>query len=148
MQRREHQLVELVRMFEAFGIEPSASRIDIYLEVLGDPDPMLLHDAVVQAIRDGGDFPPAAGVLHQHLEALRRARRPAGPVAGHLPAQASGPSPDEQRVMRELWRRLAERPRQGELVNFRVYLADRRAVQEQLAQDLIALAAAQNRRRA
>lgn len=145
-QRRSAQHTELTRMFEAFGIEPSGSRLDLYLEVLGDPDPETLHDAVVQAIREGGDFPPSAGVLHQNVLAVQRSRRSRAPVAGHLPAKASGPSPNEQRVMRELHRRLAERPQRDGLVSMAVYLADRREIEEQLGRDLLALAAARDRR--
>lgn len=144
MRRREEQLAELVRMFEAFGIEASGSRLDLYLEVLGDPAPDVLHDAVVRALREGGDFPPAPGVLHQHVLAIARLRRPIATVE----ALADGTTPEEQCVMRELSRRLAARERRGDLVHIRDYLRVRREIDEQLARDLVALAEASDRRRA
>lgn len=123
-------------MFEAFGIEPSASRLDLYLEVLGTVDADTLHDAVIDALREGGDFPPSPGALRKHVDANRRARPSTAP---RISAKAGGPSPNEQRVLRELHRRLSERPRSTELKPFQAYLDERRVIEEQLAADLIAL---------
>jgi hypothetical protein len=136
----ELRVVELVRMFEAFGIEPTASRLDLYLEVLGAVDPDVLHDGVVRALREPGNFPPAPGNLRAAvLELVRERERVEARSAPRLP---DGVRPEEAAVFREFQRRIVALPRDpgGELRPFSDYFATRKRIADELASDLHRLA--------
>lgn len=120
------RLVELLRMFDTYGQTPSPSRLEDYLETIGPCTAAELHQARIDAMRESGRFPPTPGELTAALRAIRRTRPGDAPAPDYsLPALPAPDAEAEQRVLRELSRRIAASgaKRRGELMAFAEHLA-------------------------
>lgn len=67
-------------MFDSFGIEPTPSRIDMYLDTIGEHVPSeAFRLGLRDAMREAGDFPPGPGTVRRHCLA-NAGMRPGDPL--------------------------------------------------------------------
>lgn len=77
----------LTRMFDAYGQVPSPSRIDIYLEVVGNLPIASFTEGIRDAMRESTDFPPGPGTVRRCVLASAN-MRPGDPPLPELPHEA------------------------------------------------------------
>lgn len=77
-------------MFSAYGQAATPERIAIYAETIGDAAPHHLAEALRDAMREVGDYPPGPGTIRRHILAIRR-ERPGDPMP-------IAPPPDAPRI--------------------------------------------------
>ena len=108
-------------MFSAYGQQPTPERIALYVETVGDFAAPVLLEALRDAMREAGEYPPGPGTVRRHALAVAKLR-PGDPVelpAGdHFPRLGPGKAPLgalfdglEGRVERN-YRRVIERARE------------------------------------
>ena len=111
------QVVMLLRqMFGAYNQPCSPERLAMYVEVIGEPDPAALREAIRDAMRESGDFAPGPGTVKRHLAAVTRTRPgdpqqtypvaprvgqiAAGAITGALVANAAARTPGMQAIFK------------------------------------------------
>ena len=85
MDDRAHAVLLLTRMFDAYGQAPSPSRIDVYLDVIGNYQGEPLREGIRDAMREAGDFPPGPGTVRRCAIAAFRTARPDPVPSPRLP---------------------------------------------------------------
>lgn len=77
---REEQATECYRqMFSAYGQQPTPERIALYVETVGDFAGPVLLEALRDAMREAGEYPPGPGTVRRHALAVAKLR-PGDPV--------------------------------------------------------------------
>lgn len=128
--KEEHDpllVVEITRMFDAYGRTPTVSQIAEYLGVIGPCSPDELRDARRRAMAGSGDFPPGPGKIAELVHAAQRRPKPAA-----LPELPSG----ERRYAMELARRFRAHPRCNGLVPLRDRINAMRQIEVELERDV------------
>jgi len=77
--------VLLTRMFDAYGQTANPSRIDSYLDVIGEFPLWALQHGIREAMREAGDFPPGPGTVRRCCKVEARAIHPTEPYSPREP---------------------------------------------------------------
>lgn len=72
-------MVLLTRMFDAYQQSATPSRIDTYLDVIGDLPVRVIEEAIREAMRTADGFPPGPGTIRRQALAIA-GMRPGDPV--------------------------------------------------------------------
>lgn len=76
------KIVELTRMFDAYGQTPTPSRLEMYLETIGPCSPSQLAEGTRHAMREATDYPPGPGTVARCVRAIAR-NRAGDPIESH-----------------------------------------------------------------